>query len=386
MFDVKFNLNIILLKGRTMKTELELNEMILALSKEIRENHPELLEKMDEMPITVPYDESPKMTLETLNTYYNSLLELVKNKSFGSKYTADKNPNLKSKEEDLASLPTPDIVLMGQETAYQDLLTKINSLSVSYHDAGDSEIPIIFIHGFPFDKSMWKGQMDYLKTSHRVIAYDLRGFGKTQDENLILSMDVFGSDLIDFMDKLNIQKAIVCGLSMGGYIALNAIKRFPERFTALILADTQCVADSPEAKENRYKTIDEILEEGTEQFNEKFIQKIFHHNSLTHKKGLVQSIQAVVEGTTSNTIVAGMKALAERSETCSILPHIEVPTLIICGRKDEVTPLSQSEMMHSQIRNSVLKVIENAGHVSNLEYPQEFNSHLEEFLKTAKYL
>jgi len=137
---------------------------------------------------------------------------------------------------------------MELDNSFQNLPIVINNVTLSYNDVGEGEIPVIFLHGFPFDKSMWKNQLDSLKFSHRTIAFDIRGFGKSPDENTPLSIDLFSEDLIAFMDKLNIKKAIICGLSMGGYIALNAIKRFPERFTALILCDTQCIADTVEVK------------------------------------------------------------------------------------------------------------------------------------------
>lgn len=251
---------------------------------------------------------------------------------------------------------------------------------LSYDDMGEGKVPIIFLHGFPFDKSMWELQLEFLKFNYRLIACDIRGFGKSKDEDSPLSIDLFADDLIQFMDKLKIEKAIICGLSMGGYIALNALKRFPERFTGLVLADTQCIADSPEVKKNRYKTIDEIEAIGVAEFNEGFIKKVFHKDSFTNNKEVVEQLKTVVSANSQHSITQGLEALADRSETCSSLKDISIPTLIICGRQDEVTPLAQSESMHSSIKGSVLKVIENAGHVSNLEQPHEFAKHLSEFL------
>jgi len=140
-----------------------------------------------------------------------------------------------------------------------NLIANVNNFDLSYDDLGEGGVPLIFLHGFPFSKQMWKEQLEFLKSSNRVIACDIRGFGNSKDEVSVLSIDLFGDDLIQFMDYLNIDKAIVCGLSMGGYIALNAIKRFPDRFEGLILCDTQCIADTPEGKLKRFKLIDELL-------------------------------------------------------------------------------------------------------------------------------
>jgi 3-oxoadipate enol-lactonase len=269
---------------------------------------------------------------------------------------------------------------MESTTTGLNLMLNINNLNLSYDDVGEGNIPIIFLHGFPFDKSMWAKQLDFFATTNRVIAIDIRGFGKSTDETTPLSIDLFSDDLMVFMNQLNISKAIICGLSMGGFIALNAQARFPDRFEAIILCDTQCIADTIEVKSNRYKTIDEIALNGTLNFNEAFIKKVFCKNSFTNKQEIVTQLRSVVMANPEQIIINGLKALAERSETCSTLPEINIPTLIICGREDEVTPLEQSEFLHTSIKASVLHIIDNAGHVSNIEQPEEFNNEISKFL------
>lgn len=269
---------------------------------------------------------------------------------------------------------------METETKGYNLTMSLNDFNLSYDDVGEGTIPIIFLHGYPFDKTMWQGQLDFFESSYRLIPCDIRGFGKSTDEESALSIDLFANDLIQFMDKLSIEKAIICGLSMGGFIALNAIKKFPDRFEALILCDTQCIADTPEVKEKRYKIIEEIESDGATNFNEGFIKSVFHNDSLTNEKELVEQLRNVVFSNSKQIIKQGLIALAERSETCSNLSEIAIPTLIICGREDEVTPLAQSEFMNAAIKGSKLQVIDNAGHVSNLEQPYEFNKHLHNFL------
>lgn len=357
-----------------MKTELELNEMILGITNTISENHPELLQYLNEMPVTVPCEENPEITLKILTTYYDSVLILLE------EYKVNSTKNLQIEKSD--NLQLIQNQTMELDNSIKNLVVEVNDISISYNDVGEGNIPIIFLHGFPFDKSMWKGQLDSLKSSNRVIAIDIRGFGKSKDEKTPLSIELFCDDLLSFMNKLDINKAILCGLSMGGYICLNALKIFPERFEALILCDTQCIADTPEGKENRYKTIQQINLNGAAEFNEKFIKNVFHPDSLTTKTETVENLRNSVFAN-SNTIIAnGLIALAEHSETCSILNTITIPTLIMCGREDKVTPLAQSEFMHKNIKKSVLKIIENAGHVSNLEHPKEFNKNLVDFLSS----
>jgi len=273
---------------------------------------------------------------------------------------------------------------METDTQGYNLTIPLHDIQLSYNDVGLGSLPIIFLHGFPFDKTMWDAQMEFLKSSFRVIAFDIRGFGQSTDETSSLSMDLFVDDLIQLMDKLSLGKVIICGLSMGGYIALHAIKRFPERFGALILADTQCIADNAEAKEKRFKAIEKIEADGVFDFNDGFIKKVFHKDSFEHKKELVEDIRNVIFSNSEHVMKQGLIAIAERSETCSILDTINVPTLIVCGREDEVTPLVQSEMMFASIKGSVLSVIDHAGHVSNLEQPDAFNKHLLDFLRSWK--
>lgn len=263
-----------------------------------------------------------------------------------------------------------------------DLTVPVNNFTLSYDDVGEGEIPIIFLHGYPFSKNMWQAQIEFLKPDYRLIACDIRGFGKSTDEKSALSVDLFGDDLVLFMDRLHIDKAIICGLSMGGFIALNAIEQFPARFKALILCDTQCIADTTEVKEKRHSIIKEIEVKGPAEFSEGFLKSVFHKDSLTNKPEVVEQLRSVVFANTPHIITEGLVALAGRAETCSGLGEINAPTLIICGRADEVTPLAQSESMHKDIRGSQLCIIENAGHVSNLEQPTEFNRHLATFLST----
>jgi len=357
-----------------MKTELELNKMILDITNKIKLNHPELLEYLNEMLVTIPYQENPEITVKTLTSYYESLVVLF------DKYEKNHPENILTNKAE--NSPTTEIIPIELDNSYQNLLTEVNNLTISYNDVGEGNIPVIFLHGFPFDKSMWKSQLDSLKSSHRIIAFDIRGFGKSTDEITSLSIDLFSEDLVSFMDKLNIKKAIVCGLSMGGYIALNAIKSFPERFEALILCDTQCIADTAQVKENRYKAIEQINLDGADTFNEKFIKSVFHPDSLINKTELVENLRSIVFANSKDIITAGLKALAERSETCFTLNAIRIPTLIICGREDTVTPLVQSEFMLGHIEGSSLKIVDNAGHVSNIEQPEEFNKQILNFLNS----
>jgi pimeloyl-ACP methyl ester carboxylesterase len=269
------------------------------------------------------------------------------------------------------------------QTTGNGININVNDITICYDDFGEGITPVIFIHGFPFDKSSWQPQIKFLKKTHRVIAYDIRGFGKSTAGKEKQSISLFADDLVKFMDALEINKAIVCGLSMGGYILLNAVNRYPEKFKAIVLSDTQCIADTPEVKEKRSQTISHIMASGLKDFADGFIKNIFCQETLDTKKETVEKIKSIILSTSPVTVTGTLSALAQRWEMCSSLQEISVPTLILCGKEDKVTPLAQSEFLLQNITHATLHSIDNAGHMSNLEQPDEFNQHLAGFIKSC---
>ncbi len=272
-------------------------------------------------------------------------------------------------------------------TEKYDQTIAANNITMCYNEFGEGLSPIIFIHGFPFDKNMWQPQAAFLSETLHIITYDVRGFGKSTGEIIrTASIDLFAEDLIALMDGLYIEKAVVCGFSMGGYILLNAVKRFPDRFSALILADTQCIADSPEGKEKRREAMLEIQHYGLVLFTKNFTSKIFSNASIKYNKILVKTVMNEILNTSPEAIIATLNALANRKEMCSSLAQISVPTLIICGNEDILTPVEQAEYLHKNISNSTLKIITKAGHLANLEMPNKYNKIIYEFIENLPHL
>ncbi len=258
-----------------------------------------------------------------------------------------------------------------------------NNLTVSYYDEGVEEAPvIIFIHGFPFNKSMWYNQMEALIENNRVIAYDVRGHGNSKAGSEDFAIELFVNDLINFMDVLKIKKVILCGLSMGGYIALNAITNYPDRFYAIILSDTQCIADSEEVKEKRLKSIENIKNDGVEKFADESVKNFFAPESFMTKKEEVASVREMIVNTSKESLNKTLRAFYERKETCSKLKEIKVPVLILVGKEDKITTPAVAELMHREIKDSLLSVIDNAGHLSNMENSDQFNKQLNMFVKS----
>lgn len=257
----------------------------------------------------------------------------------------------------------------------------VNNCNVSYNDEGPEGAPIIvFIHGFPLNKSMWDKQVNALKDDYRVIAYDIRGHGNSEVGTVNFSIDLFVNDLLSFMDALKIEKTILCGLSMGGYIALNAVENHPERFTALILSDTNCTADTPEAKEKRMNTIISIKKNGVEKLADDLLPNLFAAESFISNLEEIAAVKEMIVTTTIPSLNKSLHALANRKETCSKLAKIKVPVLILVGEEDKITPPEAAIAMQEKIKDSSLQLIPHAGHLSNMENENEFNSQLEKFI------
>ncbi len=274
---------------------------------------------------------------------------------------------------------------MNQEV--HDQFIDANGIKISYRAFGEGLSPIIFVHGFPFNKHMWQHQADFLGKSYHVITYDIRGFGKSTSQNFRpVSIDLFSEDLLALMDSLHIEKAVVCGFSMGGYIVMNAVKRFPDRFSALILADTQSIGDSPDMKENRQDAIVEISSFGLKSFAENFTKKLFSRASLKHNLQLVKTVKQSILATSPEAIIATLDALANREPLCDSLHRIDVPTLIICGSEDQLTPIEQSVYLQQNIPNALIEVVNKAGHLANLEQPEKFNKIIYNFIENLPHL
>jgi 3-oxoadipate enol-lactonase len=258
----------------------------------------------------------------------------------------------------------------------------INGIDLYFIDSGTpSHKVVVFVHGFPFSHEMWKQQIDLLEKDYRVIAYDLRGHGTSGIGDGQYTLEFFVDDLIGLLDHLRIERAILCGLSIGGYIALRAVERNPERVEGLILCDTQSEADSNEARLKRAATIRTVKTNGVNAYAEGLVKAVFAPQSITAKAEAVKRIKETIQSNSSLGICGTLLALAVRTDTTASLPNIKVPTLILVGEHDTVTPPRTSQEMHDKIPNSEFHVISNAAHMSNLENPGEFDRYLLDFLK-----
>jgi 3-oxoadipate enol-lactonase len=264
------------------------------------------------------------------------------------------------------------------------MLAAINGINLYYNDSGSPEsLPIILIHGFPFSSEMWKGQIQMLqsyKKNLRVITYDLRGHGQSDVGDGQYTIELLVNDLIALLDYLKITKTILCGFSMGGYVALRAIERDSSRFSALILCDTMSAADSNEAKIKRATSIELIKSEGIARYAETFLKAVFALQTFDTNPGIIEEMRRIILSNSPLGVCGALLSMAGRTDSSEALSKIGVPTLILVGEHDAVTPPTAAKDMRDRIPNSELHLISNAGHMSNLENPATFSEHLIRFL------
>lgn len=261
---------------------------------------------------------------------------------------------------------------------------RIGDVSLSYHikKAKTKESKtIIFLHGFPFNKNMWRQQLVAAGDDVTAIALDIRGHGNSTSGHGFFSIDVFAKDLVLFVEQLGLQKVVLCGISMGGYIALRAYELFPERISGMILCDTHSLADDNAAKQKRFDSIQAVLTHGRRPFAIGFIEKVFAGPSLEKEPEAVLLIKSSIRRNSLSSICSTLLALAARTDTTAVLKQINCPSLLIRGREDRITAHEDMQVLAKGIKGSTFVEMEDCGHLPNLEAPQAFNKLLVDFME-----
>jgi 3-oxoadipate enol-lactonase len=262
--------------------------------------------------------------------------------------------------------------------------TKVRGIEMAYEVEGSGP-PIVLLHGYPFNRSMWREQVEALQGGFRVITPDLRGMGETEGaEDEPATMNEMAQDLAALLDELKIARIILGGLSMGGYVSLAFARRFPLRVRALILADTRPQPDTDEARRAREEQAQKVLEEGMASVTDLILKKALAPETLASRPEIVARVREMILATRPLGAAAALRGRAVRSDQTDFLARILAPTLIVVGSEDQLTPLADAELMRREIRGSRLILIEGAAHVSNLERPAEFNRALTEFLRAQQ--
>ncbi len=242
--------------------------------------------------------------------------------------------------------------------------------------------PIVFLHGFPLDHTMWNHQRAEFKSGHRVIIPDLRGFGQSKATTQAASLADHADDVAQILDRLHIKEPVtLCGLSMGGYIAFRFLEKYPARIAKLILCDTKSAADSPEAAQNRLTTAEKVLKEGSKVVADAMVPKLFDADMKIRLKPAMEEVRQVILASPPETVAAALRAMAARPDSTPQLSGIRVPTLVIVGEHDVITPLDEMKTMSAAIPHAEFVVIPRAGHMSPLEQPAPVNAAIRKFLQ-----
>jgi 3-oxoadipate enol-lactonase len=261
-------------------------------------------------------------------------------------------------------------------------VARVRGIELAYEVAGEDGLPLVLLHGFPFNRTLWREQVESLAARYRVVTVDLRGHGETTATRDPATMEEMAGDVAALLDELGIAVPVVVGgLSMGGYVALAFTRLFPERVRALLLADTRPQADTGEARLAREETATRALGEGMQTIADSMLPKLFAPSTQAERPEVVARVREMILNTTPQGAASALRGMAVRADHTKFLREINCPALIIVGSLDGITPLADAELMRREIPGSRLEVIAGAGHVSNVERPAEFNRALENFLR-----
>lgn len=263
---------------------------------------------------------------------------------------------------------------------------KISTGELAYVDRGAGQ-PVLLVHGFPLDHTMWDAQIESLSKRERVIAPDLRGFGKSPlgpvDPTHGITMERYADDLVELLDELKLgagQPVVFVGLSMGGYIAWQFARKYADCLRALVLLDTRALADTDEARAGRLKMADNVAEWGSGRVAEMMGPKLSAPSTFQTQPEVIAALRRVVESTSPAAIAAAQRGLAARPDMSRLLPKITVPTLVVVGAEDAISPPAEMQAIAAAVSNAEFVIIPNSGHMTSMENPVAVNQTLLAFI------
>ena len=262
----------------------------------------------------------------------------------------------------------------------REAFVDVNGRRQRYLEAG-SGWPLILLHAFPLNADLWRPQLERVTRGWRFIAPDLRGFGPGTPPPASSSMDAMAGDVVAFMDALEIDRAVIGGLSMGGYVTMALYRSAPERFIAMVLANTKAGADSDEGRAAREKMAALVDREGPSAVADQMLPKLTGITSQRARAHLQTLIRRLIETNTSAGIAAAIHAMKDRPDSIPTLERSAVPGLVITGEEDTMIPVTESEAMARALPRAQLVVLPAAGHLSSLEVPDDFSEALGNFLR-----
>jgi 3-oxoadipate enol-lactonase len=257
--------------------------------------------------------------------------------------------------------------------------TQLNGVTIAYDRVGTGE-PVLFLHGFPHSRAIWEPQLAGLACAASCIAPDLRGFGQSEARGPF-TMEQYADDAAALLDAERVSQSVVVGLSMGGYIAFAMWRRHPERIRGLVLADTRASADDATARERRLHLMELARQAGSAAVAEAMLPAMIGASTRKRHPQLVESLRRLMALASVEGICGALQAMLDRVDATALLPHIHVPTLVVVGDEDSITPPAEAQRMAEALPRGHLEVIAEAGHLSSYERPAAFNRLLCEFLE-----
>lgn len=255
----------------------------------------------------------------------------------------------------------------------------LKGFSLYYEDSG-AGMPLLLIHGFPLSAAIWRDQIAVLAGKFRVIAPDLRGFGRSELPEGGCTMDLYADDMIALLDHLGVEKAVVCGMSMGGYILLNLLERYPQRVSGACFMVTKAGGDDAEGQARRKLLADEVLKSGAAVAATAFSKVLFAPGTAATRPEIVAEVLQVMMASKPAGLAAGLLAMRERTDYEGGLAICKVPALVIAGEEDMAIPAAESRKLAAGIPGSQLRMIHGAGHMVMMEQAEEVNRAFFEFL------
>jgi len=261
---------------------------------------------------------------------------------------------------------------------------EVEGVRLHYVDVGAGDVPVVLLHAFPLHSDMWAHQVAGLAAGHRVIVPDLKGFGKSSapDDPSLYSMSDYARQVAALLDGLGVERVVLGGLSMGGYVAFSFVASYVDRVAGLVLADTRAGRDTPEIFQRRTSQQEQVRSDGTEALVETLLEGLLAPETMQTRPLLVEQVRRIMSANPPAGFIGGLEAMKGRPDSLPHLSTIKVPTLVLVGEHDTPSPPTVVKVWQERMPNSRLVVLPGAGHLSNLESPDLFNAEVSDFLDT----
>ncbi len=254
----------------------------------------------------------------------------------------------------------------------------VGGVEIQYADKGQGPA-VLFLHGFPLSLGMWDAQ-EALSDRYRIVRFDARGHGGSGVGDSALTMDRIAEDAVVLIEQLRLGPVVLAGCSMGGYAAFAFAQKHPSLLRGLVLVDTKAGADTPEARKGRGELAAKVMKDGPPAALEAFLPKLVGETTKATRADVVAKIKDMVLATPKQGISDALHGIAARQDSTPFLREIAVPTLVICGEEDVITPRAEAEILQKGIAGAELAMIPKSGHLPSMETPEEFNRVLAKFL------